>query len=161
MDMAVLSDETWRRHANPWSVWTRYAAFPLLVVAAWSYHAIGWWALMPVAMMVGFLYINPWLFPPPRSTNNWASKAVLGERVWLREGKRGLPDQHPRVFRALMAVSVVNLAGLIWGIVQSDAVVLVLSTVNVLVGKSWFNDRMVWLFSERMGTNPEYKSWLY
>ena len=43
--MAVLSDETWRRHANPWSVWTRYAAFPLLVVAVWSYHAIGWWAL--------------------------------------------------------------------------------------------------------------------
>jgi hypothetical protein len=39
--------------------------------------------------------------------------------------------------------------------------VVVLSTVNVLVGKSWFNDRMVWLFSERMRTNPEYKSWLY
>jgi hypothetical protein len=60
-----------------------------------------------------------------------------------------------------MAVSMVNLAGLVWGIVQSDTVVLVLCTVNVLVGKSWFNDRMVWLFSERMGTNPEYKSWLY
>jgi hypothetical protein len=93
MDMAVLSDETWRRHANPWSVWTRYAAFPLLVVAVWSYHAIGWWALLPVAVMIGFLYINPWLFPPPRSTNNWASKAVLGERVWLNEGKRALPDE--------------------------------------------------------------------
>lgn len=159
--MAVLSDETWRRHANPWSVWTRYAAFPLLVVAVWSYHAIGWWALLPVAVMIGFLYINPWLFPPPRSTDNWASKAVLGERVWLNEGKRALPDQHPRVFRALMAVSMVNLAGLVWGIVQSDAVVLVLCTVNVLVGKSWFNDRMVWLFSERMRTSPEYKSWLY
>ena len=60
--MAVLSDETWRRHANPWSVWTRYAAFPVLVAAVWSYHAIGWWALAPVAAAVIFLIVNPWLF---------------------------------------------------------------------------------------------------
>lgn len=157
----ILSEQSWARHANPWSVWTRYAAFPLLVAAAWSYHAIGWWALLPVAAMVGFLYVNPWLFAPPRSTNNWASKAVLGERVWLAEGKRGLPDQHPCVFRALMAISMLNLGGLIWGIVQSDAVVMALSTINVLVGKSWFNDRMVWLFSERVRTNAEYQNWLY
>jgi hypothetical protein len=157
----ILSEQSWARHANPWSVWTRYAAFPLLVAAVWSYHAIGWWALLPVAAMVGFLYVNPWLFAPPRSTNNWASKAVLGERVWLAEGKRGLPDQHPGVFRALMAISMLNLVGLIWGIVQSDAVVMALSTLNVLVGKSWFNDRMVWLFSERVRTDAEYQNWLY
>ena len=29
----ILSEQSWARHANPWSVWTRYAAFPLLVVA--------------------------------------------------------------------------------------------------------------------------------
>ena len=63
--MAVLSDETWRRHANPWSVWTRYAAFPLLVLAVWSYHAIGWWTLLPVALVIGWLIINPRAFPPP------------------------------------------------------------------------------------------------
>ena len=157
----ILSEQSWARHANPWSVWTRYAAFPLLVAAVWSSHTIGWWALLPVAAMVGFLYINPWLFAPPRSTDNWASKAVLGERVWLAEGKRGLPDQHPGGFRALMAISALNLVGLIWGIVQSDAVVMTLSTINVLVSKSWFNDRMVWLFSERVRTNAKYQNWLY
>jgi hypothetical protein len=72
-----------------------------------------------------------------------------------------LPDQHPGVFRALMAISALNLVGLIWGIVQSDAVVMALSTLNVLVGKSWFNDRMVWLFSERVRTDAEYQNWLY
>lgn len=157
----ILSEQSWARHANPWSVWTRYAAFPLLVIAVWSYHAIGWWALVPVAAMVGFLYVNPWLFAPPRSTQNWASKAVLGERVWLAEGKRYPPDQHAWVFHALVVVSLANVAALIWGIVQSDVVLTAISTINVLVGKSWFNDRMVWLFSERVRTNPEYRSWLY
>jgi hypothetical protein len=157
----ILSEQSWARHANPWSVWTRYAAFPLLVIAVWSYHVIGWWALVPTAAMVGFLYVNPWLFAPPRSTQNWASKAVLGERVWLAEGKRYLPDQHARVFHALVVLSLANVAALIWGIVQSDVALTAISTINVLVGKSWFNDRMVWLFSERVRTNPEYRSWLY
>jgi hypothetical protein len=159
--MMILSERTWSRHANPWSVWTRYAAFPLLITAIGSYHWIGWGALLPVAVMVGFIYVNPWLFPPPRSTRNWASKAVLGERVWLAEGKPNLPDQHPHVFHALIGLSVVNLAALIWGLVQPDAVLTIVSTINVLVAKSWFNDRMVWLFSERVRGNAEYQSWLY
>lgn len=157
----ILSEQTWARHANPWSVWTRYAAFPFLVAAVWSYHWIGWGAWVPVAVVAGFLYVNPWLFPPPRSTRNWASKAVLGERVWLAEGKPTLPDQHALVFRALILLSLANLAALIWGIVQSEAVLTIVSTFNVLLAKSWFNDRMVWLFSERVRGNPEYQSWLY
>ena len=35
------------------------------------------------------------------------------------------------------------------------------ATINVLVAKSWFNDRMVWLFSARCHTTPQYKSWLH
>jgi hypothetical protein len=161
MPMAVLSDETWKRHANPWSVWTRYAAFPILVAAVWSYHAVGWWALIPVAMTIGFLIVNPRLFPPPRSTMNWASKAVLGERVWLKEDRRFLPDQHASVFYALMIAAVVNLAALVWGIISADIVLTVVATLNVLIGKSWSNDRMVWLFSERSRTSDEYRKWLY
>src|SRR5204862_6573341 len=89
----ILSEQTWARHANPWSVWTRYAAFPLLVAAVWRSHRIGWWALVPVAAVVGCLAINPRLFAPPRSTRSWAARAVLGERVWLAEGRR-FPDRH-------------------------------------------------------------------
>ncbi len=29
----ALDDEGWRRHANPWSVWTRVATLPLIVLA--------------------------------------------------------------------------------------------------------------------------------
>lgn len=161
MAATLLSERTWMRHANPWSVWSRYAAFPFLVASIFSAHWIGWAALIPVATTVGFLYINPWLFPPPHTTRSWASKAVLGERVWLAEGRLLPADMHPWMIPALMIVSVINLAALIWGIVRSDPVLTGVTTINVLVAKSWFNDRMVWLFTERARDNPEYRSWLY
>jgi hypothetical protein len=28
-----MTDEAWRRHANPWSVWTRFAAIPAMILA--------------------------------------------------------------------------------------------------------------------------------
>ena len=31
-----LDDETWMRHANPWSVWTRTTVLPVLVISFWS-----------------------------------------------------------------------------------------------------------------------------
>jgi hypothetical protein len=30
-----MTDEMWRRHANPWSVYTRFAAFPAMILAVW------------------------------------------------------------------------------------------------------------------------------
>ena len=33
-----LDDAGWERHANPWSVWTRVAIWPALVLALWSIH---------------------------------------------------------------------------------------------------------------------------
>lgn len=31
-----LNDETWKRHANPWSVISRNTVLPLLIIAFWS-----------------------------------------------------------------------------------------------------------------------------
>src|SRR4029079_13215492 len=104
----MLRDDTWMRHANPWSVWTRYAAFPLLIAAIWSWHWLGWWSLAPIAAVVAFLIVNPRLFPPPRTTRSWASRAVLGERVWTRERYRLPPELHPIVHWAVMACSGVS-----------------------------------------------------
>jgi hypothetical protein len=28
-----MTDEAWRRHANPWSVWTRFSAIPAMIAA--------------------------------------------------------------------------------------------------------------------------------
>ena len=85
----------------------------------------------------------------------------MGERIWMREGRRFPAGQHPRVFYVLMATSLVNLVALVWGIVSSDIVLTIIGTINVLIAKSWSNDRMVWLFTERSRENEEYRKWLY
>jgi hypothetical protein len=65
-----MTDEAWQRHANPWSVYTRFAAILLMILAAWSRVWIGWWALLPVAAAIVCLWLNPHIFPAvttPRS----------------------------------------------------------------------------------------------
>jgi len=157
----LLDDETWMRHANPWSVRTRYAAFPVLLAAVWSHHAIGWWALAPTALAVTFLRVNPWLFPRPCSTRNWASMAVLGERVWLAQDRRFLPEQDRTIWLLMIAASAVSLPALSWGLYAADLPLTLLAMVAILIGKTWFNDRMVWLFSVMKERNAEYAAWLY
>lgn len=51
-DLHGMSDESWRRHANPWSVWTRFAAIPAFELAAWSQQWLGWWCLAGVVAVV-------------------------------------------------------------------------------------------------------------
>jgi hypothetical protein len=37
--------------------------------------------------------VLPLLFPPPRSTRNWTSRSVFGERIWTERGTVDLPPQ--------------------------------------------------------------------
>ncbi|MEL6555599.1 MAG: DUF6653 family protein [Cyanobacteria bacterium J06621_11] len=43
-DFLHMTDSVWARHANPWSVWTRYMALPILVISIWSRIWLGWGA---------------------------------------------------------------------------------------------------------------------
>lgn len=47
-----MTDETWARHANPWSVYTRFSILPLFALAVWSRAWIGWGALIAVTAVV-------------------------------------------------------------------------------------------------------------
>ena len=156
-----MTDETWRRHANPWSVWTRYATFPLLVLAIWSRVWIGWWSLCPILAMVYWLWINPRFFPVPTSTNNWASKAVLGERVWLNRRRIPLPLHHREGMALLTVMSLIGVAFLVWGLAVASPFVTAAAAAWVLAVKTWSNHRMTLLYDEMKDASPEYRAWLY
>jgi hypothetical protein len=89
-----MDDDTWERHANPWSVWSRTTVLPVLILAAWSRVWLGWWALVPGAVALLWTWLNPRLFGRPASLDSWASKSVMGERVWMNRDEVPVPVHH-------------------------------------------------------------------
>ncbi len=156
-----MTDEVWARHANPWSVWTRYAALPLLVLTIWSRVWLGAWSWAPIAVVVLWIWINPRVFPRPESTDNWASRAVLGERVWLQRKAVPVPVHHRHAPNVLSLFSLLGLVATIYGLVELRIWPAALGTLLVILAKSWFLDRMVWLYADMQEATPEYRSWLY
>lgn len=62
-----LRGGAWMRHSNPVSVWTRFAVLPLLALALWSRDWIGWWSLIPIALSLVWMFVNPLFFHEPNS----------------------------------------------------------------------------------------------
>ena len=155
-----LKGEAWMRHANPASVWTRFAALPLIVLAVWSRDWIGWWCLVPVALSLLWLVVNPLFFHEPASTRNWASKSVFGERVWT-EGNRSMfpPEFRSRVPTITMLFQGVGVAAMVYGLVVLDPITTVTGLVLCQVAKVWYLDRMVLLFDAMVPRVAEYASW--
>lgn len=156
-----LSEATWMRHANPWSVWTRNTALPLLILAIWSRVWLSRWSLIPIAGAILWIWLNPRIFPQPDSTNRWTSKAVFGERVWLNRDKIPVPQHHHRVPNILSSVAALGIPFVIWGLVDLQVWPVLLGSVLIHLSKLWFLDRMVWLYEDMKDKTPEYQSWLY
>ena len=150
-----MSDGTWERHANPWSVWTRIPILPLLALAAFSRAWIGWWCLVPLAALVVWAWANPRAFPPPARLDSWSARGVMGERVWLARKQRPIPFQHARAANVLTAIAAGGLIPLAYGLVALDGWATIAGTAVAMLGKLWFVDRMVWLYDETARERPE------
>ena len=155
-----LDDENWMRHANPASVWTRFTVLPLLILAFWSRAWLGWWAVIPVALAVAWTFLNPVVFPRASTTDNWASKGVLGERVWANRDNVPVPEHHRRVPNLLNALAGIGMVLIIWGVIALSIWPTITGTAIAFAFKVWYVDRMVWLY-EDMKHLPEYGEWLY
>lgn len=159
--MMGMTDAVWERHANPWSVWSRVIVLPLLTVSIWSRVWIGWWAVLPVALLMIWIRINPHIFRKPKSTDNWSSKAVLGERVWLKRATVPIPKHHDRASRLLSYLPMVGLGPYVHGLIIQSPGETAVGLVLIVIGKLWFLDRMVWLYGDMKDEQPHYAEWLY
>ena len=113
----------WERHANPASVWTRFAALPMLAASIWSRDWIGAWCLVPSSLSLVWMAVNPLFFGPPDSTRNWASKAVFGERIFVHRDQVQLPPQfRSRVPQLIQVFQALGLVPLAYGLVALDPV---------------------------------------
>ncbi len=64
-----------------------------MVLSVWSRRWIGRRSLLPLGASLVFTVVEPLLFRPPRSTRNWASRAVSGERIRADRDAVDLPKQ--------------------------------------------------------------------
>jgi len=155
----ALDDETWLRHAHPWSVLLRNTVLPILVLAFWSRLWLGWYALIPVAIALLWTWLNPRIFPAPETFDHWASKAVFGERVWLNRDVIPVPEHHRIVPNILSALAGIGMVVVFWGVYAFDVWPTLCGMALVYCGKLWFLDRMVWLWEEMKDTTEEYHNW--
>jgi uncharacterized protein DUF6653 len=156
-----LQGDSWQRHANPISVWTRFAVLPLLALAVWSRSWIGWWSLAAVAAALVFMMVNPLLFRESRSTRNWASRAVFGEHIWSDRDTVELPRQFlaSKVPAVATAIQVAGVALLAYGLVRLDLLAVVAGLVIAQTAKAWYLDRMVLLYEDMKTRSPGYEAW--
>jgi hypothetical protein len=143
-----LKGDAWRRHANPWSVYTRIPAPAALVAAIWTYDWIGWWALLPTGLVCVWLAINTRVFKPPRSMDHWASKAVLGETFWAKRKEVPVPARHRVAPNVLVALNTLGIPFIVWGLVVLDVWIALFGLAVHMAGKNWFLDRMAILYDD-------------
>lgn len=142
-----MNDYFWRRHANPWSVWTRFAAIPAMILAVWSRVWLGWWALVPVAAVVVWLIINPVAFRPVDEPTAWVSKAVYGEQIWLTQRER-VPEVYRTIMRWLVAAGLAGFGFIGWGLCALDVWPILYGATLVVFSQLWQLDRMRLLYDE-------------
>jgi hypothetical protein len=98
-----LTRKVFEHHSNPWSAWTRLLSVPLVFVPFWTRswrHA---------AFVGAWLLLNPVVFSEPEDDSAWATRAMLGEEMWIAE----------RPFDKAMAVNVAASAFGIGGVLAS------------------------------------------
>lgn len=156
-----MDEKARRRHSNPWSGYSRFSMIPLIGLAFWSRVWLGWWSLAPIIIVLLWVWFNPRIFPEPKSTNNWASKAVLGEWVWMNRKKVAVPKHHLLMPDILSGISAIGVIPFVWGLVVLELWPTVVGGIVIVISKLWFGDRMVWLYEDMKDSTPEYKSWLY
>ncbi|GAB5468213.1 MAG: hypothetical protein Kilf2KO_12430 [Rhodospirillales bacterium] len=154
-----MDGTAWARHANPWSAYSRLAGSPLLFFAVWSLHWIGWWSLLPIALMAAWTWLNPRLFPPPTETASWASRGVLGERVFLNRKRIAIPREHLRLAWITTAASAVFLVLALYGLAVGNFWATFAGWHAAVLAKVWFVDRMAWLWDEMKDKHPVYRAW--
>ena len=154
-----MTAQSWARHANPLSVYSRIFGGTLVFLAFWSLHWIGWYAALVIAAAFVWVWVNPRLFPPPTHANAWATKGVLGERVFLNRRAVPVPAGFVRAAQVTTGLALACLVLTVLAFWQRDVWLAFTAWHAGILAKLWFCDRMVWLWDVMKDATPEYKRW--
>ena len=153
--MATFLKRIWKRHSNPWSVWTRILSYPLVYVPIWNRS----WK--QGAAVAAWFAANPVLFPAPEGDESWATRGVLGEELWTAERPRDLS-------MLINTASAAFFAGGLFATYRRRSWPMVYFASVTLLLKLWYIDRMTFYYvqnreregpAEDAGDAPTSPSW--
>ncbi|RLG84134.1 MAG: hypothetical protein DRO40_02430 [Thermoprotei archaeon] len=98
VNLKKLRKEFWLCHSNPWSGLTRMLISPFLYLTIWYHNWVG------LGIVILWTIVNPIVFPKPKRTDNWFSKAVLGEKAWLNKFRSKPQPDLPFLLNTLTAI---------------------------------------------------------
>ena len=156
-----MDEKARSRHTNPWSVLTRISAVPLLGLSIYSRVWLDWWSLAPILTTILWIWLNPRVFRKPKSTNNWASKVVLGEWVRMNRKEVSIPKHHIVWPNIITFFGIISMFLFVYGLIVLHVWFIIFGGILVMLTKLWYADRVVWLYEDMKDATPEYKSWLY
>ncbi len=104
--------------------------------------------VIPLGLTLLWTFVNPRLFDEPDSLENWASKGVLGERIWKDRSAYDIPRDFSVLTHMLNATQVIGLIPFLWGLYTLDFWMTMTGFAVAFLCKAWFFDRMVWLFED-------------
>jgi len=133
VNLKKLREEFWLRHSNPWSGLTRMLITPFLYLTIWYHNWIG------LGIVILWTIINPIVFPKPKSTNSWLSRAVLGERAWLNKFRNKPRPDLPFLLNVLTGIFFIP--SIYFAYVNMFWPALYCATLMV-VFKLWYVDRV-------------------
>jgi hypothetical protein len=82
MVIARVRRAIFARHAHPLSAWSRWATTPLVLLPVWTRRRSH-------ALMVAIWFaLNPVIFPKVSDERSWATRAMLGEELWISRRPR-------------------------------------------------------------------------
>lgn len=144
----TMDEATWRRHASPWSVWTRILTpIPLMTLAIWSRVWLGWGATGPVALVALWIWWNPRAFQPPPRWDGWAQRGVLGEKAVIGH-RDAVPPHHRAAMGWTTLFAALGMAIWLWGVVALDLGAAIGGGLAAVAFKLWFVDRCAWALAD-------------
>jgi len=156
----MLMDETsWARHANPLSAYSRIIGGSLTFFAFWSVFWIGALSVIPIIIAVIWTLANPRLFAAPTTTQSWATRGVLGERVFLNRRIIPIPPEFTRIGHIATGISAVFLLFVVFAFWRRDFWLGLCAWHAMMLGKVWFVDRMACLWDVMKERDTRYRAW--
>lgn len=146
--MEVMKKNTWVKHSNPISGFTRIISYPLVFLPIWFLSDfIGdpykYWYIPAFGIIVIIWFaINPRLFKKPKKFDHYLSRGVLGEKIWTENRKK----DNIATFLSILTAPFF-LVSLYTTYQQMFWETMFFAVVPFLL-KLWFIDRMVFLYDQ-------------